>query len=153
MSDDGVYNEKSAGIAAGHKWANGQIMVAYEHVDKTSLNGLDRPFFTSNQTGSGGNNYSVTRCDPGTIRATQGGVTSSYAVPQGGVTQAGAGGLVRGTSNTCDDLRGQDLIPSQRYDSANATLTYDVTDCCRSLPTASTAIARSSGSRPTRTRR
>ena len=128
VSDDGVYNEKSAGIAAGHKWTNGQIMVAYEHVDKTSLNGLDRPFFTSNQTSFGGNNYSVTRCDPGTIRATQGGVTSSYAVPQGGVTQAGAGGLVRGTSNTCDDLRGQDLIPSQRYDSANATLTYDVTD-------------------------
>ncbi|MGI4877813.1 MAG: TonB-dependent receptor plug domain-containing protein, partial [Janthinobacterium lividum] len=128
VSDDGVYTEKSAGVAAGHKWANGQIMVAYEHVDKSSLNGLDRPFFTSNQTGSGGNNYSVTRCDPGTIRATQGGTTTSYAIPRGGVTQAGAGSLVGGTSNTCDDLRGQDLIPRQRYDSANATFTYDVTD-------------------------
>jgi iron complex outermembrane receptor protein len=66
----------------------------------------------------------VTRCSPGTIRA--GGV--SYAIPGGGVTQATAASLVPGTSNRCDDLQGQDLIPAQQYDSVNATFSFDVTD-------------------------
>ena len=45
-------------------------MLAFEHVERTNLNGFDRPFFRSNQLSSGGNDYSVLRCNPGTIRAT-----------------------------------------------------------------------------------
>ncbi|MBU6267886.1 MAG: TonB-dependent receptor [Sphingomonadales bacterium] len=126
ISDDGAYNEKSFGIAAGKKFDRGQIMLAYEHVEKSNLNGLDRPFFTSNQTAFGGNDYSVTKCAPGTIKATQAGVVTSYAIPAGGLTSAGQ--LTGGTSNRCDDLQGQDLIPKQKYNSLNGTFTFDVND-------------------------
>jgi iron complex outermembrane receptor protein len=127
VSDDGAYHEYALGLAAGLKFERGQIMVAYEHVDKSNLNGADRSsFFRSNQTALGGRDYSVTRCSPGTIRATQAGVTTNYAIPASGATLPGQ--LVAGTSNRCDDLQGQDLIPSQTYDSVNMTGTYDLTD-------------------------
>ncbi|HEY5724258.1 MAG TPA: TonB-dependent receptor [Allosphingosinicella sp.] len=124
ISGDGAYNEISFGAAAGKRWSWGQVMLAYEHVDRSSLNGLDRDFFTSNQTAFGGRDYSVMRCNPGTIRA--GGI--SYAIPTGGLTQGNAGSLAAGTANRCDDLQGQDLIPSQKYDSVNATFTFEVSD-------------------------
>ena len=44
------------------------------------------------------------------------------------MTQATAGQLVAGTSNRCDDLQGQDLVPSQKYNSVNGTATFEVTD-------------------------
>jgi iron complex outermembrane recepter protein len=123
ISDDGVYNEKTLGAAFGHKFERGQFMLAYEHVEKSNLNGNDRSFFRSNQTSSGGSNYSVTKCAPGTLKAN--GI--SYAMPAQ-LTQANAGSLVAGTSNSCNDLQGQDLLPSQRYDSFNSTFDYDLTD-------------------------
>ncbi|WP_439533525.1 TonB-dependent receptor, partial [Polymorphobacter sp.] len=51
----------------------------------------------------------VNQCNPGTIVA--GGTT--YAIPAGGVTPANASALVPGTSNRCEHLRDQDLIPVQ----------------------------------------
>lgn len=128
ISDDGVYHEHSVGGALGKRWDRGQVMVAVEYVDRSNLNGFDRRFFRSNQTDSGGNDYSVLRCAPGTIRATVGGVARTYAIPVTGVTPATAGNLVAGTANRCDDLQGQDLIPEQSYVSANATFSFDVTD-------------------------
>ncbi|MEN9684034.1 MAG: hypothetical protein RLZZ427_1785 [Pseudomonadota bacterium] len=126
VSNDGVYHEYSAGVAAGKKFDRGQIMLAYEHVEKSNLNSSDRSFFTSNQTALGGNDYSVLRCNPGNIRATQAGVTTTYAIPTAGLSSAGQ--LVAGTSNKCDDLQAQDLIPRQKYDSVNGTFTYELTD-------------------------
>lgn len=126
VSDDGVYHEYSMGVAAGKKFDRGQVMVAYEHVEKSNLNGADRNFFVSNQTAFGGNDYSVLKCAPGNIRTTVSGVTTTYAIPTGGVTSPSQ--LTAGTSNKCDDLSGQDLIPKQRYDSVNGTATYDLTD-------------------------
>lgn len=123
ISDDGNFHEYQIGGAAGKKWDGGQVMVAYEHVYRSALNGDDRPYFTSDQRRFGGNDYRVTRCNPGTITA--GGV--NYAIPVGGVTQASAGGLVAGTTNLCNDIQGQDLLPSQKYDSVNATATVDLT--------------------------
>ncbi|HWU03956.1 MAG TPA: TonB-dependent receptor [Novosphingobium sp.] len=122
ISDDGAYNEKMFGIAGGHKFSRGQIMVAYEHVEKSNLSGNARSYFTSDQTPYGGKNYSVTKCNPGTITA--GGTT--YAIPAGGLTNASQ--LVAGTTNTCNDIQGQDLIPRQRYDSVNMTGNFEVND-------------------------
>ncbi|WP_083943072.1 TonB-dependent receptor plug domain-containing protein [Sphingomonas soli] len=116
------FSESQFGIAAGKVWDSGQVMVAYERVYRSALNGEHRDFFTSDQRPFGGNNYLVTRCAPGTLRA--GGV--SYAMP-GQLTQANAGSLVAGTTNTCDDLIGQDLFPEQRYNSVNGTLTQELT--------------------------
>lgn len=127
VSNDGVYHEYALGGAVGKKFDRGQVMLAYEHVEKTNLNGADRPFFTSNQTPFGGNDYSLTRCAPGTIRTTTAGVVTSYAIP-GSVTQATAAALIPGTSNRCNDAQGQDLIPQQQYDSVNGTATFELTD-------------------------
>ncbi|RYY26651.1 MAG: TonB-dependent receptor [Sphingomonadales bacterium] len=116
------FDESQFGIAAGKVWSTGQVMVAYEHVYRSALNGSDRDFFRSDQRPFGGNNYAVTRCAPGTLRA--GGVV--YAMPAQ-LTQANAASLVAGTTNSCDDLIAQDLFPEQRYDSANATFTQELT--------------------------
>lgn len=129
ISGDGAYYEYALGAAIGKKFDRGQVMLAYEHVEKSNLNAIDRgSFFRSDQTSLGGNNYSSLRCAPGTITATISGAATNFAIPAGGVTQASAAGLVAGTANRCDDLAGQDLIPRQRYDSVNGTLTYELTD-------------------------
>ncbi|MBC2665425.1 TonB-dependent receptor [Novosphingobium flavum] len=130
ISGDGNYHEYSAGVAVGKKFERGQVMVAYEHVEKSSLNGSDRSFFTSNQTAMGGNDYSVTRCNPGTLKvqstyATGGTTIGTFAIPAGGAT---SGSQLTAGSNKCDDLQGQDLIPQQKYDSVNGTFTYELTD-------------------------
>jgi len=124
FSDDGAFHEYTLGAALGKVFSRGQVMIAYEHVERSNLSGLDRPFFTSNQTANGGPDGRSTRCSPGTIRI--GGTT--YAIPAGGVTQASAASLVAGTSNRCDLLANQDLFPRQTYDSVNGTARYDITD-------------------------
>jgi iron complex outermembrane receptor protein len=123
IAERGDFSEYQLGIAAGKVWDTGQAMLAYEHVYRSALNGNDRSFFRSDQRAFGGNDYSVTRCAPGTITA--GGV--NYAIPTGGVTQASANRLVAGTTNRCDDLIGQDLFPEQKYDSVNGTFTQEIT--------------------------
>jgi iron complex outermembrane receptor protein len=124
VSDDGDFNEWGVGAAVGHVFSRGQIMMAYEHVNRSALSGDHRDFFTGDQRPFGGADYRFTRCAPGTITA--GGV--SYAIPAGGVTQATAGTLVAGTSNLCTETASQDLFPEQSYDSVNGTGTLEVTD-------------------------
>ncbi len=123
ISDDGAFDQWTAGIAAGVVFDRGQVMIAYEHVDRSNLNGLDRDFYTNDLTPFGGNDYRVTACDPGT--AIIDGV--SYALPAI-YQQSNAGSLVPNTANLCDSQIGQDLFPSQTYDNVNATATFEFTD-------------------------
>lgn len=116
------FDEYQIGAAFGKTFDRGQFMVAYEHVDRSNLNGDDRDYYTSDQTAFGGEDYRVTRCAPGTIIAD--GVT--YAIPEGGLTNASD--LVAGTSNLCNGNIGQDLIPEQSYNTINGTFTFDVND-------------------------
>jgi iron complex outermembrane receptor protein len=124
ISEDGDFDEYQVGAAWGNVWDNGQFMLAYEHVFRSNLNGLDRDFFVNDQRPWGGNDFRTTLCSPGTITAA--GVT--YAIPEGGVTPATAGSLVPGTRNLCNTSIGQDLFPEQEYDSLNTTWTIDLTD-------------------------
>lgn len=124
ISGDGDFEEYQVGGAFGKRWESGQVMFAYEHIYRSNLSGLDRVFFTNDQTGFGGKDYRVTRCSPGTIIAGP----DTYAIPAGGVTPDHASALVAGTANRCDSLIGQDLIPEQQYDSFNTTFTFDLTD-------------------------
>lgn len=124
VAEQGGFHEYALGAALGKVFDRGQVMVAYEHVERSNLSGDDRSFFVSNQTAFGGPDGRTTRCNPGTIKA--GGI--NYAIPSGGVTQATAGSLVAGTVNKCELLRGQDLTPRQKYDSVNGTATYHLTD-------------------------
>ena len=123
LADRGDFNEKALGLALGKVFSRGQIMIAGEHFERSNLSGNDRSFFVANQTPFGGPDGRTTRCSPGTINA--GGTT--YAIPQGGVTQANAGSLVAGTRNLCEQLLGQDLIPKQGYDTVNSTGTLEIT--------------------------
>jgi iron complex outermembrane recepter protein len=122
-SEDGEFDELLAGFAAGKIWNTGQFMVAYEHVDRSNLSGDNRDFFTGNQTASGGRDYRVTTCSPGTITA--GGI--NYAIP-GNVTPGTAYALIPGTANRCDQIVGQDLFPESKYDSANSTFNQKIGD-------------------------
>lgn len=124
ISDEGDFTEYQAGAALGKVWSTGQFMAAVEWVRRSRLSGDDRRFFTSDQRGSGGRDYRVQRCNPGTITA--GGI--SYAIPTTGVTPGTAGSLVPGTTNLCNDIQGQDLFPRQEYVSSNFTFTQELTD-------------------------
>lgn len=124
VSGDGVFHEYTLGAAVGKVFERGQVMVAYEHVERSNLSGDDRSFFTSNQTASGGPDGRTTRCSPGTIKI---GATT-YAIPAGGVTQATAGSLAAGTANRCELQAAQDLMPRQTYNSVNGTARYELTD-------------------------
>ncbi|HEY0961328.1 MAG TPA: TonB-dependent receptor [Pseudomonadales bacterium] len=124
VSEDGDYSESMAGLAVGKEWASAEFMLAFEHVGREALSGDDRDFFRSDQRSDGGKDYSVTRCNPGTLRIG----TTTYAIPAGGLTAANAAGLVAGSSNRCDELTGQDLFPDQEYDSFNSTASWDLND-------------------------
>jgi len=124
MAGEGDYTEQQVGLAFGREFERGQLMFAYEHVERENLSGDDRDFFRSDQRASGGKDYRVTRCDPGTLRV---GATT-YAIPAGGLTAANAGALVAGSSNRCDELVGQDLFPNQEYDSFSSTASYELND-------------------------
>ena len=117
------YEENRLAAAMGHGWQNGlgsgQISLGVEQSYHSSLNGQNRAFFQSNQTGEGGSNYSSLQCNPGTLVV---GATT-YAIPKGGVTPATASTLIPGTANQCDPAKFQDILPRVRHD--NAALTFD----------------------------
>ena len=123
FAEEGSFDEWSVGAALGQVFDRGQIMVAYEHVERSNLSGDDRDFFRSDQTAFGGADYRTTRCAPGTLIANG----TTYALPDQ-YTQANAGAITAGTRNLCDNLVGQDLFPEQKYDSVNATASYEITD-------------------------
>jgi iron complex outermembrane recepter protein len=124
VSSRGDFHEYTLGAALGKVFERGQIMVAYEHVERSNLSGDDRSFFTSDQRRFGGADYRIVRCTPGNINANG----TTFAIPNSGVTQATASQLVAGTLNRCNELDNQDLIPRQNYDSVNGTGRYELTD-------------------------
>ena len=127
-SEDGAYTEESIGAAWGKRSGSAQFMLAYDHVDRSRLNGDDRSFFTSDLRSRGGGDYRINRCSPGTITTGSGATAVNYAIPKGGVTQATASSLVAGSQNLCNLAPGQDLSPAQEYNNFNSTGSYDVTD-------------------------
>ena len=120
---NGDFKEAVVGAAVGKVWGGGQVMLAYEHVDRDNLSGDARGFFVGDQRNSGGRDYRTTRCSPGTLVIG----TTTYAIPATGLTSANVGSLVAGSANRCDELTGQDLIPKQKYDSFGMTATQEVT--------------------------
>ncbi|MFC3068888.1 TonB-dependent receptor [Phenylobacterium soli] len=116
------YNERQIGVIAGHKWDGGQLTIGYENGYHSALSGLDRDFYRGDLSAAGGGDFRVTQCNPATL--TINGV--NYAVPATGVTKTTAGGLVANTTNKCDNLKYQDLLPKQEHDSVAFTLDQQV---------------------------
>ncbi|GIL41590.1 TonB-dependent receptor domain-containing protein [Roseiterribacter gracilis] len=118
------YWERQLSAIAGHSWTGGHVTLAYENGYHSALSGRDRSYFRGDLTAAGGGDFRVVQCNPGTL--TVSGVT--YAIPAGGVTQATVGSLVPNTSNKCDNIKDQDLIPEQNHNSLAFTLNQDIND-------------------------
>jgi iron complex outermembrane receptor protein len=103
------YSTQQISQILGHRWGTGSVVLALEHTHNSALEGQDRDFYTSDLRSRGGRDYRSTQCSPGNIVIS--GV--SYAIPAGGVTTATAGSLTPGTSNACDNLRLNYIIPKQ----------------------------------------
>ena len=117
------YDEQQLGASWGTIWDSGQLHMAYEYNYRSNLNGADRDYFRADQRSRGGPDYRPTQCNPGNIVV--GGV--SYAIPAGGVTAANRPALLPNTSNRCETLATQDLLPEQEYSSFAATLNQEIT--------------------------
>ncbi len=108
------YATNNYGIIAGHSWETGNATASFEQSYHSDLNGNARGFFGGNLTSQGGGNYLSNNCNPGNILI--GGV--SYALPA----------MAAGTTNTCDNLKSQDLIPWQKRDGGTLSLTQTATN-------------------------
>ncbi|HEX5788827.1 MAG TPA: TonB-dependent receptor, partial [Woeseiaceae bacterium] len=115
------YDEHLVGVSWGTTWDRGQFFFALENGAHANLNGLNRDYFRALQPGG---DYRTPLCNPGNIVV--GGV--SYAIPEGGVTPANVGTLVPGTTNLCENLVEQDLLPMQDYTSVAFTSNFELTD-------------------------
>ena len=117
-----AYDENQLGAMWGSRWTGGQTMIAFQRDFQSALSGKDRDFFTGNLVPQGGGDFRSTQCAPGNIVIG----ANSYAIPAGGVTAANAGSLVAGTSNKCDNIKLQDLIPRQERNSIVFTANQDL---------------------------
>ena len=118
------YKEERFGVLAGHNWGSGQISIGYEHTYHSDLNGQNRSYFESDQTGNGGGDYRSVMCNPGNIVV--GGV--SYAIPPGGVTPANATALLPNTTNRCDVAKYQDILPEVENNNIAMDFDQKITD-------------------------
>jgi iron complex outermembrane recepter protein len=123
LAQHGDFSESLLGAAWGKVWERGQLMLAYERVERDNLSGDDRSFFAADQRPSGGRDYRTTRCEPGTLVIG----STTYAIPAGGLTAANAASLSPATANRCSELAGQDLFPQQTYDSLASTYRLEFT--------------------------
>ena len=110
------YDEFLIGGIAGHRWSSGQITIAAQHSYRTRLRGIDRDFYRADLRDSGGADYRVDQCAPGTVTIG----SSTYPIP---ATGASPGTLVPGPANRCDVYKTSDLLPQQEIN--NAVLTFD----------------------------
>lgn len=122
FADD--YKEYSAGFIVGTDWGSGHGMIAYNYSGHTDLNSADRSYVGADLTASGGRDYSVSSCNPGTLSVNG----NSYAIPEGGVTAANVGELQAGTNNRCDPYANADLFPEISRHNVIATFDQDIVD-------------------------
>jgi len=117
-----AYDERQAGALWGTRWAGGVATLAFEHSYRSGLSGKDRDFFTGDLRSQGGGNFLSSQCNPGNIVI----AGTNYAIPAGGVTSANAASLVAGTTNRCDNLKSQDLVPRQERNGLAFVASHDI---------------------------
>ncbi len=120
----GNYDTFQVGQLLGQEWTGGGWVLALEHVKSSRLSATERPQFRSDLREFGGRDYRNTQCSPGNILVG----STSYAIPEGGVTPATAGLLTPGTSNRCEVSRLADLRPDHERNAAYFNITHEFTD-------------------------
>ncbi|SFC92374.1 TonB-dependent receptor plug domain-containing protein [Massilia yuzhufengensis] len=116
------YSERQAGALFGHEWKGGQFVVTVQHDYNSALSGLDRDFYAGDLRARGGRDFRSNQCRPGNIIIG----STTYAIPQGGVTAANRAALVPGTVNLCDNLKNFDLLPRKERNSAAFTFNQEL---------------------------
>lgn len=117
-----AYDERQAGALWGTRWRGGVATLAFEHSYHSALSGRERDFFSGDLRAQGGGDFRSAQCSPGNIVI----AGTSYAIPAGGVTSANAASLVGGTSNRCDNLKVQDLVPRQERNGLAFVASHDI---------------------------
>ena len=107
------YNQYNASIIAGKTFGNVSAYVAYDFSKHSGLLGLDRDF---SQNRDWINNVpGQVACPVGNVRATVGGVTTTFALP----------GLTPGLGNRCDNSEYASLYPDEEKHSVMASVVVD----------------------------
>jgi iron complex outermembrane receptor protein len=112
LAKDSAYNEWNLAAIAGQNWSTGNITVAGEYSGHAALNGRSRSFYAADLRGRGGGDYRGVQCAQPNV--TINGI--NYATPA----------LAANTLNFCDQLKNQDLIPSQNRVSTMVSLTQEI---------------------------
>jgi iron complex outermembrane receptor protein len=111
FADD--YHQINASVIAGHTFGNLSAYVAYDFAKHSDLLGGDRDF---SQNRDWVNNVPADNaCQVGNVRATVGGVTTTYALPA----------LTPGLGNRCDNTEFVSLVPEETKHSVMASLVLD----------------------------
>lgn len=110
------YRTKNASQLFGTNWDSGNLLLAFEHADNSSLNGTARPYFTANQTAWGGPDARSTTCSPANVTVG----AQTFALSATGAAALG--------SNKCDSTRANDIYPQQRRDQFFGKVTQEVAD-------------------------
>ncbi|MGY1411010.1 MULTISPECIES: TonB-dependent receptor domain-containing protein [unclassified Luteimonas] len=114
------------GHVSGFSWDSGNVMVAFEHTERSELEASDRSFYRQDLTPFGGMDYRANQCNPGTLVV--GGQT--YALPPGngvGIDPASlVAGTGTGTGNLCDSLESAWLLPRQERHSIYIKASQDL---------------------------
>ena len=125
FTGDGAYDEEQISAIVGKRWSGGWAMLTGEYTHNSALYGSDLPWYQANNLARGGRDLRGNFCDPGTITA--GGAT--YAIPEGGVTSANVGSLVKGTTNRCfyNSTGDSDAVfPEMQRESVVGSISQDV---------------------------
>ncbi len=108
---DGDMTNLVASQIAGHRWAEGHVVVAYQFESRGRLAAAKRPYVTEDLRRFGGPDYRSSYAVPGTILAN--GIL--YAIPAGqDGTNLAPTDLAPGTANLRDARAATDIIPRQR---------------------------------------
>jgi iron complex outermembrane recepter protein len=114
--------EQAFQLTAGHVWDSGQITAGFEYTHRSAFAQSALSYDTRDQRPFGGPDIRALHCSPGTIQIG----STTYAIPEGGVTPATAHLLVPNTANRCEPFKTAHASPIQMRRSFAMTFDQDL---------------------------
>lgn len=112
-----------AGGRVGKKWSSGNVMISYEHQDRTALAASSRARYTDNLIPYGGADLRLFNANPGNIQL----AGTRYGIPAGQNGSALTPAQLSAASvNRESAYLGADAIPGQKRDSVLASIHQDI---------------------------
>lgn len=108
------YHTVDANLTAGSVWDEGSFLFSYAYAQHDNIQGIDRDYFTQNNTASGGTDFRSATCPVANITVG----TVNYALP----------GLQPNTQNRCDTTDYVDIYPEEERHSVFASLEQTLND-------------------------